>query len=142
MSELELTVNRRIAAPREKIFDAWLSPSTLANFMRVPPDSVKPSDVKTDAVKGGRFSILMHTVDRDVMHTGTYLEIKPHSRLSFTWSSPHSPDDSVVTVDLTEVDANTTDVTLNQVKFRSQEEREGHTRGWTAILANFDQLAQ
>jgi len=141
MSELELTVNRRIAAPREKVFNAWLSPSTLAQFMRVPTDSTKPSDVKTDVVKGGQFSILMHTVDRDVMHTGTYLEIRPHSRLSFTWSSPHSLDDSVVTIDLAEVDATTTDVTLSQVKFRGPEERDGHIKGWTAILANFDQMA-
>ena len=60
MSELELTVNRRIAAPREKVFNAWLSPATLAKFMRASSDSTGPSDVSTDAVKGGRFSILMH----------------------------------------------------------------------------------
>jgi len=141
MSELELTVNRRIAAPRERVFNAWLSPSTLAQFMRVPTDSTKPSDVQTDAVKGGRFSILMHTVDRNVMHSGTYLEIDPHSHLSFTWGSPHSLDDSVVTIDLMEVDPNTTEITLKQVKFRNSDSRDGHIKGWTAILANFDELA-
>lgn len=141
MSELELTVNRRIAAPREKVFNAWLSPMTLAKFMRASRDSTGPSDVSTDAVKGGRFSIVMHMVDRDVPHSGTYLEIDPHSRLAFTWNSPHSLDDSVVTIDLKEVDPNTTDITLKQVKFRSPEARDGHIKGWTTILTNFDELA-
>lgn len=85
MTELELTVSRKISASREKVFNAWLSPAMLAEFMRIPTDSAGPSRVKSDPVKGGRFSIVMITPEREVPHAGTYLEIDPYSRLSFTW---------------------------------------------------------
>ncbi len=134
MSELELTVSRTIAAPRETVFNAWLSPVTLAKFMRTASDGVEASSVTTDPVKGGRFSIMMVTREREIPHGGTYLEISPHSRLSFTWESPYSDDDSVVTIDLAEPAPGQTEITLKHVKFRSEEARDGHIRGWTALL--------
>ena len=134
MDELELTVSRKIAAPREKVFNAWLSPATLATFMRTAANSIPATNVMTDPVKGGRFSIVMVTPEREVPHAGTYLEIDPFSRLAFTWESPHSLDDSVVTIDLAEIDPGTTEITLKQVKFRSEEARQGHVKGWNAIL--------
>ncbi|WP_455269312.1 SRPBCC family protein [Rhizobium herbae] len=134
MKELELTVSRKIAAPRETVFNAWLSPAMLAKFMAPPFGSSQPTKVRNDPVKGGRFSIVMVTPEKEIPHAGTYLEIDPHSRLSFTWESPYSLDDSVVTIDLAEVDAGTTEITLKQVKFKSEEAREGHEKGWSAIL--------
>ncbi|WP_428427033.1 SRPBCC family protein [Pararhizobium sp.] len=134
MKELELTVSRTIAASREKVFNAWLSPVMLAKFMAPPFGSPQPSKVKNDPVKGGRFSIVMVTPEKEIPHAGTYLAIDPHSHLSFTWESPYSLDDSVVTIDLATVDAGTTEITLKQVKFKSEEARQGHEQGWTAIL--------
>lgn len=134
MNELELTVNRTIAASREKVFNAWLSPPMLAKFMR-PADSVETSRVRTDPVKGGRFSIVMVAAGKEIPHAGTYLEIDPYARLSFTWESPHSLDDSVVTIDFAELEPGTTEVTLKQVKFKSEDARQGHIKGWNAILS-------
>ncbi|MBB3610302.1 SRPBCC domain-containing protein [Rhizobium sp. BK602] len=139
MTELELTVSRKIAASREKVFNAWLSPEILAQFMRTPTGGAAPSKVKTDPVKGGRFSIVMVTAEREIPHAGTYLEIDPYSRLSFTWESPYSLDDSVVTIDLAELGPDTTEITLKQVKFRSEEARQGHTKGWNSILDNLEE---
>lgn len=136
--DLELTINRTIAAPREKVFNAWLSPATLAKFMRPCEGEGMDARVETDPVKGGRFSIVMRLEDREVPHAGTYLEVDPHSRLKFTWESPHSLDDSVVTIDLAEIDSRTTALTLHQVKFASEGARDGHISGWTLIL---DKLA-
>lgn len=138
MSELELTVSRKIAASREKIFNAWLSPTALAKFMKTPSGNFDARDVTTDPVKGGRFMIVMVTPEREIPHSGTYLEVDPYSRLSFTWESPHSLDDSVVTIDLKEIDAETTELTLKQVKFRSEGARDGHIQGWTSILGELD----
>jgi len=138
MSELELTVSRKIAASREKIFNAWLSPTALAKFMKTPAGNFDARDVTTDPVKGGRFMIVMVTPEREIPHSGTYLEVDPYSRLSFTWESPHSLDDSVVTIDLKEIDAETTELTLKQVKFRSEGARDDHIQGWTSILGELD----
>ncbi|MEM5493195.1 SRPBCC domain-containing protein [Hoeflea sp. AS16] len=133
INELELTVSRKIPAPRQKVFDAWLSPRMMEKFM-LPGGSDMTSKVTNDPVRGGRFSILMKTAEKEIPHAGTYLEIDPHSRLAFTWESPHSLDDSVVTIDFTEVEPGVTEITLHQVKFRSEEARDGHIGGWTAIL--------
>ena len=139
MNELELTVNRKIAASREKVFNAWLSPEMLAKFMRTPSGGIKTSKVKIDPVKGGRFSIVMVTAEREIPHAGTYLEIDPYSRLAFTWESPYSLDDSVVTIDFAEAEPGMTEITLKQVKFRSEEARQGHESGWTSILNNLEE---
>ena len=133
INELELTVSRRISATRTRVFDAWLSPPMLAKFMR-PAGKDMTATASNDPVKGGRFSIVMTDDGKEIPHAGTYLEIDPHSRLSFTWESPHSLDDSVVTIDFTEIEPGVTEVTLHQVKFRSEEARNGHLGGWTAIL--------
>jgi uncharacterized protein YndB with AHSA1/START domain len=137
MSELELTINRTIAAPREKVFNAWITPAAMAKFIR-PPDCIKDSRVKNDPVKGGQFEIIMITDTGEVPHYGTYLEINPHARLSFTWGSPHSLDDSVVTIDFAEAGPGRTDVTLRHVKFRNEGSRDGHKKGWTAIIERLD----
>ncbi|WAC47980.1 SRPBCC domain-containing protein [Asticcacaulis sp. SL142] len=134
MNDLELTVSRKIAAPRQEVFNAWLSPATLARFMKTAADGLDAVKVETDPVKGGRFSILMVTPEREVPHAGTYLDVTPYSRLSFTWESPHSLDDSVVTLEFAELESRLTEVTLTQVKFRSEEARLGHIKGWTAII--------
>ena len=134
MSELELTVKHTIAAPREKVFNAWLSPETLAIFMRTARDGLPSPKIETDPVKGGRFLIVMMTPEKEIPHSGTYLEISPHSRLAFTWESPYSLDDSVVTIDFIEPKPDTTEITLKQVKFRSEQARDGHIGGWNAIL--------
>ena len=136
MSELELTVTRTIPASREAVFNAWLSPDTLAKFMATPMGGTRPTQVTNDPVKGGRFSIVMMNGDKEIPHAGTYLEISPHSRLVFTWESPYSLDDSVVTIDLIEPTPGTTDLSLRHVKFRNVEARDGHREGWTAIIGN------
>jgi uncharacterized protein YndB with AHSA1/START domain len=136
MSELELTVSRTIPASRERVFNAWLEAETLAKFMTTPMGGNSPTRVSNDPVKGGRFSIVMMNGDKEIPHAGTYLEIDPHSRLVFTWESPYSLDDSVVTIDLAEPAPGTTELTLRHVRFRSEQAREGHREGWTAIIGN------
>jgi uncharacterized protein YndB with AHSA1/START domain len=133
MSELELTVSRTIAAPREQVFNAWLSPASLAKFMRTA-DGINIKTAETDPVKGGRFLIVMAVGDKEIRHVGTYLEVDPYSRLAFTWASPFSLEDSVVTIDLAEIDKATTEITLKQVKFVDEDARDKHEAVWAQIV--------
>ncbi|HEV7821271.1 MAG TPA: SRPBCC domain-containing protein, partial [Burkholderiales bacterium] len=55
-----LTVKRKIPAPAQKIFDAWLDPAALSEWMRPCSGTTQPSDVKADAREGGAFEIVMH----------------------------------------------------------------------------------
>lgn len=132
MTDLSLTTSRMIAAPAQKIFDAWLDPKALAKFM-IPASGMPEPVCKTDPVEGGRFDILMIGGDTELPHAGTYVEISRYSRLVFTWESPYSVDGSTVTLDFKEV-AGGTQVTLTHVKFPSEESRDNHNAGWTQIL--------
>lgn len=136
MTELSLAVTRTIAAPANQVFEAWLDPQMIAKFMRPMPNMPAP-DVKNDPVEGGRFDIVMKAGDDEIPHAGTYREISRYSRLIFTWESPFSIDGSTVTLDFDEVDGKTK-VTLTHVKFPSEESRDNHENGWTAILAALD----
>lgn len=132
MSELSTSVSRNIAAPRSKVFEAWLNPEMLAKFMTPMPGTTVPV-AKSDATEGGRFEIVMAVGENEIPHSGTYKEISPHERLVFTWESPFSVPDSTVTLHFAEADGGT-DVTLTHVKFPSEEARDNHKGGWTGIL--------
>ena len=132
-TELNLEVSRVINAPKETLFDAWLDPKMLANFMMPAPDMSVPK-VKADARVGGRFLIVMHAGGKDMPHEGTYKTIDRPNTLAFTWESPMSPiDGSIVTLNFDDVDGGTK-VTLNHVRFPNEESRNNHEGGWTRIL--------
>lgn len=136
-TDLKLETSRVINASREKLFDAWLDPAMLARFMTPMADMEVP-ETKTDARVGGRFLVVMRANDQDLPHEGTYKEIDRPNRLAFTWESPMSPiEDSTVTVDFTEAEDGTK-VTLNHVRFPSEESRDNHMGGWTHILASLE----
>ena len=132
-TELKLEISRTIAAPREAVFDAWLDPEMLARFMTPGPDMTVP-EAKADAREGRRFLIVMRAGDQDLPHAGTYKTIKRPEELVFTWESPMSPvEDSTVTLRFDPAEGGT-EVTLNHVRFPSEESRDNHEGGWGRIL--------
>lgn len=132
MTDLSLTVSRVINAPAKAVFEAWLNPEMLRQFM-IPGDSMLVPSATTDPTEGGRFEIVMRNGDQDLPHSGTYTEISPHSRIAFTWEIPFSEDSSDVTITFsTKGDA--TEVELNHTKFATEESRDNHNAGWVKIL--------
>ncbi len=138
MTELSLTVTRRINQPAKKIFDAWLNPEMMAKYM-VPDDGFTVPRAEIDAKVGGRFMFIVKK-DKETPHAGTYLAIDRHSKIAFTWESPFAADGSVVTLLFTPAGEAATDVELTQVKFTSESSRDGHKKVWTSILATLDGL--
>jgi uncharacterized protein YndB with AHSA1/START domain len=131
-TDLTLTVTRLIPAAPERVFDAWLDPAKLGQFM-IPANGGTCGPVTADARVGGDFLIVMRAGGEDIPHSGTYREIDRPRRLSFTWNSRHAARDSLVTIDFAPEGAGTR-VTLHHVKFNSEGARDGHVRGWTMIL--------
>lgn len=128
-----VTVKRRIAAPAQRIFDAWLDPASLAEWMRPCSATDKRSDVKVDAREGGTFEIVMHVPSGAVRHTGIYQTIDAPRRLVFTWNSPHAGQhDSLVTVEFLP-DGQATEVIITHERL-PKDAVSAHTGGWTEIL--------
>lgn len=139
MTELTVNVVKTINAPIEKVFDAWLDAQMLAKFILPAPGMPEPQ-TETDAKEGGRFTIIMQVGDDKLPHTGQYLEISRPNKLVFSWESPFSADDSIVTLDFRALEENKTQVELRHVKFLDEEKRANHEGGWANILAKLDEV--
>jgi len=133
MTDLTVNVTKIVHAPIERVFDAWLNPETLSQFILPMPDMPQPQ-TETDAREGGDFTIIMHVGDDKIPHTGKYLEISRPNKLVFTWMSPCSTDGSTVTLEFSELKENETNVELTHVKFIDEETRLDHEGGWSNIL--------
>ena len=132
-NELSLTLSRRIAAAPAKVYDAWLNPETFARFM-ANCEGMTLAAAEIDARVGGRFLLVMRAGGKDWPHTGTYLELSPHTRLAFTWESASSTvEGSTVTLDLM-ADGEATLLTLTHVRFSSEGVRDSHAGAWGTIL--------
>ena len=139
MTDLSVNISKTINAPIEKVFDAWLDPLMLTQFILPAPGMAQPQ-VENDAREGGRFSIIMQVGDERIPHTGTYLTLERPHRLAFSWESPFSTDDSVVTLLFEVIDGNTTRLDLSHIKFINEQARANHEGGWNNILDQLDQL--
>lgn len=139
MTDLTVNLTKTINASAEKIFDAWLDPVMLAQFILPMPGMPQP-EVENDAQEGGSFSIIMQVGDDKIPHTGTYLTIKRPQELVFSWQSPFSADDSRVSLLFNAIDANTTQVELTHVTFPDEESRSNHEGGWGNILGRLAEI--
>ena len=136
---LSLSVEKEINANIERVFDAWLDPVTLSQFMLPKPGMPNPA-VTIDAKQGGRFSIDMDVGDNIIPHSGTYLEIDRPNKIVFTWESPFSVEGSEVTLLFTPLNEHKTKIQLDQVRFLTEESRDSHNGGWTNILTAMDDV--
>lgn len=133
MTDLSLTVSRIIRAPIEKVYNAWLNPEMLARFM-IPGDGMTVPKAETEPKVGGRFHILMAAGDQEIPHGGEYKTLTPYTEIAFTWESPYSIDESIVTIRLEDTEEGIL-LQLHHVKFPTEESRDNHEGGWTAIVA-------
>lgn len=100
MSDLVVRVERRYAAPAERVFDAWLDPAWIGRFMFGPhlrEEAVVSLD--NDPRVGGQFHYVVERAGQRLDHTGTYRVIDRPQRLSFSWGVGGEQGDlSVVTI--------------------------------------------
>lgn len=131
--DLELTVRKTIPASKKAVFQAWLDPKALAQFMR-PAEGITAPKVETDPRVGGKFLIVMRAGEQDIEHRGEYKEIAEYDKLVFTWESNHSEPGSTVTLTFEERGPSETEVTLHHQGFPGEESRNNHEGGWGKIL--------
>ena len=139
MNDLVVNLEKNIAAPIDKVFNAWLDPVLLTQFILPMPGMPEP-EVSNHPEVGGAFTIIMQVGSDKVPHTGKYLLIERPNKLSFSWQSPCSTDGSTVTIVFSEIDENTTNVVLTHIKFIDEESCSDHEGGWTNILIRLNNM--
>jgi uncharacterized protein YndB with AHSA1/START domain len=133
-----IQLRRTFAAPRERVFRAWTDAREFALWFHPTTDHttiISRLDVKV----GGKYSLEMHHKDGNVHKlSGTYQQIKPPEKLSFTWRWSNDPPGQETLVSLDFLDhGNATEMVLLHGQFPDAETREKHNHGW---LGCFEQL--
>ncbi|MBJ7385085.1 MAG: SRPBCC domain-containing protein [Mycolicibacterium sp.] len=130
-------VRRIMPAPPDVVFDEWLDPESLREWMCPRPDRIVALTVKPHV--GGVVRFDVDAVDRTVLITGRFLEIDRPRLLRFTWSNSNWPDPtatSVVEVTFAPADDGQTLMSIEHTLVPSTEFDDFHN-GWTLT---FDQL--
>ena len=128
----KIVVKRTIPATVDELFDAWLDPESLAQWM-LPGDHQR-NTVSVDARVGGTFEIVMHHQNGAKRHYGEYRVIERNKKLVFTWYSDATHHtETLVTVEFNTASAST-EIVLTHERLPDHETGLGHTRGWTRAL--------
>ncbi|HLN76347.1 MAG TPA: SRPBCC domain-containing protein [Nocardioidaceae bacterium] len=131
-SGLVLNLKRVLEAPRERIFGLFTEPTALEKWWG--PHGFTTPEIELDLSVGGGYRFTMQPPEGEVFHlSGEFLEVDHPSRLVYTfrWDEPH-PDDreTVVRLALNAV-GDTTELSLSQGDFATEERLALHRNGWT-----------
>lgn len=124
-------VKRTFAAPREKVFEAWVNPALMARWFcrcaKHPPTRIIQADVRP----GGQYRLEV-VGDKLYRGSGTYKEVRPPEKLVFTWNWQHDDfADTLVTVEFRSLGGSGfTEVTLTHELLPTEKARAEHRQGW------------
>jgi uncharacterized protein YndB with AHSA1/START domain len=130
-----VVVRRRLPAPREVVFEAWIDPQGIREWMC--PGDVVSAEASLDVRVGGSFRIVMKAKDRDHVQIGTYQVVDPPSKLVFTWSAAEKPSEmTLVTVELF-AHGEESELVLTHERFPQADVAQRYENGWGKIAETF-----
>jgi uncharacterized protein YndB with AHSA1/START domain len=130
-----VVTRRRMPAPREIVFDAWIEPKGIQEWM-CPGDAVS-AEATLDVRVGGSFRLIMKGKDKDHVHIGTYQVVEPPSKLVFTWAEDENPGDvTLVTVEFFP-HGDESELVLTHERFSKADLAQRYESGWRTIVEKF-----
>jgi uncharacterized protein YndB with AHSA1/START domain len=130
-----IVVRRRIPAPREVVYTAWIEPEGLREWV-CPGDDLS-AEATLDVRVGGSFRITMRSKDRVHEHFGTYQIVVPPAKLRFTWSGLDNPSEvTLVTVEFLD-HGNACELVITHDRFTKAEIAQRYEMGWGTIATKF-----
>jgi uncharacterized protein YndB with AHSA1/START domain len=149
ISDRELTLERLLDAPADKLFRCWTEIELMKRWFCPPPWKV--TDGKVDVRAGGKSYVLMEGPDGAKMpNHGLYLEVVPNRKLVFTdafvnaWEPGGKPF-MVATVTFTPEGDKTRYVARVQhwtVEDRKSQEEMGFHQGWGIAADQLEKVAR
>jgi uncharacterized protein YndB with AHSA1/START domain len=134
-----VVVCRTIAASAEDLFDAWLDPLALAQWMR--PGTVQSTVAHVEPRVGGSYAITMQSASGPILHKGVYRTIDRPTRLAFTWITAFTEhQETLVTVDFIRLGQRTEVVVTHEQLPESA--MPSHRNGWTSGLEHLDEACE
>ena len=101
MESTTIKITREFSAPPETVFDAWLDPDMIPQWLFATPEH-EVHHVASAPIVGGAFSIVERADhDKEIDHFGHYHVIDRPSRLVFTLEVPaHFHGETCVTIEV------------------------------------------
>jgi uncharacterized protein YndB with AHSA1/START domain len=137
--EPSLTLVRRIKAPPQTVFAAFVEPAHILKWWG--PDAGPTLLAETDVRVGGRFRVVFETLDGERHENGgEYLEIDPPDRLVMAWWWASTPERrSRVTVSIRPISSGS-ELTVRHEMFFDEAARDSHLWGWNRALDKLERL--
>jgi serine/threonine protein kinase len=136
-----IRLTQTVAAPIEKVFEAWTRPEVMAVWF-APTDDFTTPIAEVDLRVGGTYKVGMLKNDNPKINlvSGQYCRVEPPNLVSFTWAwESHDLDSPMTQVTLEfRPDGEQTDVTLTHERFRDEKIRNHHQEGWTGCLSRLE----
>ena len=131
----ELSITRFIKAPREKVYDAFVTESLVKKWLG--PRGMTIASASLDARVGGRYRYVMQARDqKQYVVVGEYKELNRPARISYTWAWEGGPMDNtetLVTVSFADRDGGT-EIQMHHTGFVNAQSRDSHNAGWNSTL--------
>jgi len=134
-----LNLERHYPVAPEKVWRAWTDAEALKRWWGPGPGE-PVSLAQLDVRVGGRFRIVFGGPDGKLHEcAGVYKEVVPGKKLVFTWCWPNTTPEreSLVTIVFKAADGGT-QLEFRHEQFFDEQARDGHKRGWTAVLDKLD----
>ena len=130
-----VTVRRVLPAPPDVVYDEWLDPAGLAEWMC--PRPARAVKVSLEPSVGGMLRIDIEDRGFSLYVTGRYLELDRPRRIRFTWSCSDWADPTVQSVVTVTLDRHGADETMMTIEHEQlpPEQVDSHGNGWTRIAA-------
>lgn len=111
-ADVEVAVTRTFDAPVADVYAAWVRPERFARWWVPRSMGLALASCSLDVRTGGRYRLSFAVADGELAFFGTYLQVEPERRLSWT-NEEGGPDGPTTTVEF-EPDGAATRVTLRE----------------------------
>ena len=134
----QVVIRKRIPATREELFDAWIDPAGMREWMC--PGNIEWADVQIEPRVGGSLVIIMRGPTDTFEHRGEFTIVERPSKLAFTWMAKATGWRlTLVTIEFLLVGPNETEMVLTHHDLPSSSVRDRYRGGWSQIT---DRLRQ
>ena len=140
---LELIIKREFKYPAKIVFEAWLDPKQLMQWMGPTPDiNLNLCEIDPNEKGTYRFGFVQDN-EPTLYVSGKYATITRYTLLVFSWTWENHETaggvETLVTITFEAIDDNTTQLSLHHQKFGDQETCDHHNMGWNGT---FDKLTR
>lgn len=130
---MKVEIRKVFRSTAEEVFQAWTDPASVRHWM-CPDPSVRITRLDWTPVEGASYRIDMSVDGELVAFRGRFIEVLPHRRIIFSWTSSRTDEEETkVTVEITSV-ADGAEVRLVHDALPTSEAAAEHAAGWENIL--------